>query len=252
VRLVIKLQISWQKSLAELVTIILGVLIALMANDWRDAVRDHAEANAYEARLERAVASDLEEYARAAGWAAAVDSAAVKVLAVYRGQEVPANDAKELVEAVLRASWMIPPTVSRDTYDDLVSTGSMALLPVGVRDKVGAYYRQAQLYSDREENFKDILTRGYWRVPAVVLGPELLPRLWKVMAAPPQGYRQEGDTLALTTSQLNGVITRLRQISNLETQIANVRHVMVQRNVIYADRMTTAAQELRQVLAAAK
>ena len=247
-----KFQVSWRKSLAELVTIVAGVLIALMANDWRDAARDRAEARAYEARLDQALASDLEEYARAAEWADAVDSAAVEVLSAYRGQEVPAKDGKKLIEAVLRASWMVPPTVARDTYDDLVSTGSLALLPVALRDSVGAYYRQAQLYTDREESFKDILAGGYWRVPAVVLGPDLLPRLWKAMAATPQGQQQEGDTLTVTAARLNGVLTRLRRISDLETQLADVRHVMVQREVIYAVRMTTAAQRLREVLAGAK
>lgn len=247
-----KFQVSWRKSLAELVTIVVGVLIALMANDWRDAARDRVEAGVYGARLDQALASDLEEYARAAEWADAVDSAAVEVLSAYRRGEVPAEDGKRLIEAVLRASWMIPPSVSRDTYDDLVSTGSLALLPVAVRDEVGAYYRQAQLYTDREEIFKEILARGYWRVPAVVLGPDLLPKLWKAIASTPQGQQQEGDTLTVTTARLNDVLTRLRRISDLETQLADVRHVMVQREEIYAVRMPTAAQRLRQVLAGAK
>lgn len=244
-----KLQIGWKRTLAELVTIVVGVLIALMANDWRDAVRDRAEARAYVARLDQAVSSDLEEYARAADWAAAVDSAAVEVLAVYRGQEVGAEDADRFVEAVLTASWMPPPAVSRDTYDDLVSTGSLALLPVTVREQVGAYYRQAQVYADREGTFKDRLIRGYWGVPPSVLGPDLLPGLWKAMAAPSPGDRQERGGLNVTARQLVGVVARLRRIPDLEAQIAEVRHVMVQREVIYGDRLTAAARQLRRALA---
>ena len=81
-------RISWRKTLAELLTIIVGVLLALFANNWRDTVRDHAQARAYEARLDQDVASDIQQYARAAGEAAAIDSAAVQVLAAYRGREV--------------------------------------------------------------------------------------------------------------------------------------------------------------------
>lgn len=243
------LRIGWQRSLAELVTIVVGVLIALMANDWRDAVRDRAEARAYVVRLDQAVASDLEEYARAAEWAAAVDTAAVEVLAVYRGREVGAENANRFVEAVLTASWMPPPAVARDTYDDLVSTGSLTLLPVTVREQVGAYYRQAQVYADREETFKDRLTRGYWGVPPSVLGPDLLPGLWRALAAPSQVDQQERDGPGITARQLAGVVARLRRIPDLEVQIAEVRHVMAQREVIYRDRLTAAARQLRQALA---
>lgn len=77
-----RFQINWQKSLAELITIIVGVLIALLANDWRDMVKDRAEATAYEARLDQEVASDSAQYTRAAQRAAAIDSAAVRVLSV--------------------------------------------------------------------------------------------------------------------------------------------------------------------------
>jgi hypothetical protein len=243
-----KLQIGWQRTLAELVTIVAGVMIALMANDWRDAVRDRAEAKGYAARLDQAVSSDLEEYARAAEWATAVDSAAVEVLAVYRGRDVRAEDADRFFEAVLTASWMPPPAVSRDTYDDLVSTGSLALLPVAVREQVGAYYRQAQVYADREESFKDRLAGGYWGVPPSVLGPEVLPGLWRALAAPSPRDRPEPAGLSLTPRQLGEVVARLRRIPDLEAQIAEVRHVMVQREVIYGDRLTEAARQLRRAL----
>jgi hypothetical protein len=243
-----KFHINWQKSLAELVTIILGVLIALAANDWRDTVRDHAEATGYEARLDEAVGSDIRQYAQAASWAAAIDSAAVEVLAVYRGHDVAAGDAKEFVEAVLKASWMPPPSVSRDTYDDLVSTGSLALLPVAVREAIDAYYGQAQIYADREALFRQVLTRGYWNVPAMVLGPDVLPRLWKAMDAAQQGDQQQIQGLTVAATQLDAIVKRLRHIPDLEAEIADVRHVMVQREVNYADHMTTAAKQLRQVL----
>ena len=106
------------------------------------------------------MASDIEQYTRAAEWAAAIDSAAVEVLAVYRGQDPAAGNGKEFVEAVLEASWMPPPAVSRDTYNDMVSTGSLGLLPVTVREAIGAYYGQAEVYADREAIFREVLTEG--------------------------------------------------------------------------------------------
>jgi hypothetical protein len=54
--------------------------------DWRDTVNDRAEARAYEVRLDQEVASDIAQYTRAAERAAAIDSAAVEVLRVYRAR----------------------------------------------------------------------------------------------------------------------------------------------------------------------
>jgi len=143
---------------------------------------------------------------------------------------------------------MPPPAVSRDTSNDLVSTGSLGLLGVTVREAIGAHYGQAQVYADREAIVREVPTRGYWQVPAMVLGPDLLPRLWKEMSAAPQGDRQRSDGLKVTATQLDGIVERLRRIPNLETEIADVRHVMIQRQVNFADHMTTAAKQLRQIL----
>ena len=58
-----------------------------------------------------------------------------------------------------------------------MSTGNLSLLPVADREAVGAYYRQADVYAEREALFRQILARGYWRDPASVLGLDLLPVL---------------------------------------------------------------------------
>lgn len=247
-----RLHVNWQKSVAELLTIAVGVLLGLAGNDWRDAARDRADARAYEARLAEAVASDLNEYAHAAAVAAAIDTAAIDVLAVYRGREVHPAQASEFLEAVLRASWMPPPALARDTYDDLVTTGGLRLLPVGMRAELARYYGQAQVYADREQSFRQTLSAGYWRVPAMVLGPELLPELWKGMAAAPADQRHVANPPTVSAGELGEVVARLRRISNLETQIADVRHVMIQREVNYAVRMTAIAEQLHHRLAAPK
>lgn len=97
-------RMSWKRAVLELATIVAGVLIALAADDWRDSLRDRAEGEGYRARLEDALGSDLQEYAEAAASAAAVDSAAVAVLAVYRGRDVAESSGDEFVGAVQRGA----------------------------------------------------------------------------------------------------------------------------------------------------
>ncbi len=86
----------------------------------------------------------------------------------------------------------------------------------------------------------------------MVLGPELLPELWKGMANLAPDQRHVGNPPTVSARQLGEVVARLRSISDLETQIADVRHVMIQREVIYAERMTATAEQLHRQLAAPK
>jgi hypothetical protein len=240
--------VDWKRALLELATIIAGVLIALAANDWRDSVRDRAEGARYQARLDDALGSDLKEYAEAAASAAAVDSAALEVLAVYRGREVPEDRAADFIADVLKASWMPPPAVSADTYNDLVTTGNLRLLPIALREGLGAYYAQVKVYQAREEIFRNRLASGYWSVPAHVLGPEVLPAAWEALAGRTSGEGLDVARLGVSPGQLRAMIRRLRAIPEMEPWIADVRHVMVQREVNYGEHLSERARQVRQVL----
>lgn len=243
-----RIQIDWKRAFLELVTIIAGVLIALAASDWRDSVRDRAEGANYQARLHDALGSDSTEYAEAAARAAAIDSAALAVLAVYRGREVPEDGAADFIADVLEASWMPPPAVSDDTYNDLVTTGNLRLLPIAVREGLGAYYARVRLHQAREEIFRQRLADGYWSVPAKVLGPEVLPGAWQVLAGGRRGERPDAERLDVSPARLGEMVSRLRAIPELESWIADVRHVMVQRQANYGEHLSERANQVRQVL----
>jgi hypothetical protein len=64
-----RFEVKWRTTVVELLTIVVGVLIALAADDWRASVRDRAEARDYETRLAQALEADLDEYEWTAGHA---------------------------------------------------------------------------------------------------------------------------------------------------------------------------------------
>ncbi len=70
------------------------------------------------------------------------------------------------------------------------------------------------------------------------------------MADSPPDQRHVGNAPTPSAATLGKVVARLRRIPDLETHIADVRHVMIQREVDYAERMTAIAQQLRHRLAA--
>ena len=241
------MRFDWKRASVEFVTIVAGVLIALAADDWRESVRDRAAGANYRTRLDAALQSDLQQYADAGAAADSVDSAAVLVLAVYRGEEVSEDSILEFVQAVRYASSMPAPAIAVDTYNDLVTTGNLRLLPIEAREQLGAYYAEVAVFHERELIFRDRLASGYWTVPSRVLGPEVLPAAWRARA-PQVDNRPSTLGVEVSRDDLRAMITRLRAIPELEAWIADVRWVMVQRASIYGETLPQRAQEVREAL----
>lgn len=239
-----KLRLDWRKTTAELLIIVVGVLVALAVGDWWEGVRERAEAADYTQRLIASLESDELAFQDAANRALSVDSAALDVLAVYRGGSVSPDTAEDFARAVLEASWMPPATAATETYDDLVSTGNLALLPPDVRESLSSYYGRVKVIAEREAIFRARLASGYWLVPPRVLGAELLPTTWSDATA-------TGDhTLSVSQADLERMIERLRELPELEPWIADVRHVMRQRMAHYSGELMGRARALRDVLQA--
>jgi hypothetical protein len=239
-----KHRLDVRKLFAELLTIVVGVLIALAVGSWWEGVQERAEAASYKERLIAALESDEMEFAKAADRALSVDAAALEVLAVYRGKNVSPDAAEDFAMAVLAASWMPTATVATDTFEDLVSTGNLALLPPEIREALGGYYGRVKVVAEREAIFRARLASGYWQVPPRVLGAELLPTAWSDSAS-------NGDQmLSVSEAELERLVQRLRELPELDPWIADVRHVMTQRVASYSGELTERARALRQVLQA--
>ncbi len=239
-----KLHLDGRKMIADLLTIIVGVLIALSVGSWWEGIQERAEAASYAERLVVALDFDESEFRNAGNRARSVDSAALEVLAVYRGRDVAPDDAVDFARSVLAASWMPPGTAATDTYQDLVSTGKLVLLPPEVREALSAYYGRVKLINEREAIFRARLGSGYWLVPPRVLGPELLPAIWSDAAA-------GGDhTIGVSAAELAQMVSRLRGLPELDPWIADVRHVMTQRVANYEGDLVVRARALKEALQA--
>ncbi len=126
---------------AEFVVIVTGVLVALAADRWNQGRAEQAAETAYLDRLELDIRSDS---LRAEGFLSLADSisaANAALIELVDGGDRP----QDLVGTIVAAfqELVLPPPA---TWNDLVSTGSLALLrDLEVRRAVVAYY------STREE-----------------------------------------------------------------------------------------------------
>jgi hypothetical protein len=85
-------------------------------------------------------------------------------------------------------------------------------------------------------------------MPQLLLGPDLLPRRWLSLQGSDVGYLPSPGSLNLSGTEIEVIIERLRGVEEFEKLAADVRFYMTQRQVIYGERLSDAARELKAVL----
>ena len=98
--------IDWKKAAAELIVIIVGEMLALAADRWRQELREGDLATSYLDRVSADIEVDLNAYRTVVVWSNAIDEAASYVIGIYRGREVPTDERELFLQSVLKASWL--------------------------------------------------------------------------------------------------------------------------------------------------
>ena len=240
--------LNWRTSTAEFLILVVGILLALAVDRWAEEYRDAQTASEYITRLRSDVATDLAAYAETVTWSHSIDDSALYVLQVYRGQDPAPEEYDLLALHMYRASRGVKGRTTTTTYDDLVSTGNMALLPVSIRDAITRYYGLKTVYETRLASLEETAVRGYWRVPEHVFGPDLAPIVWLgVQGHAPDFSVAQGD-LGLSEADIRQILDRLRNVANLENLLAEIRLQMAQRTILFGERLPKAARELESAL----
>lgn len=239
---------SWKSAIAEILILIVGILAALAVDRWAEERRDAVTAGEYITRLKNDVEVDLQAYSETVVWSRSIDNSAVFVLDVYRGRDLNSEEFDLMMLHIFRASWGSKGRTTTTTYDDLVSTGNIALLPVGVRNAITEYYGIKSSYERRIAEFEATARQGYWRVPERVLGPDLTRSVWLGIQGRTPDFSPNPGDLGLDEATVSSVVERLRSIENLELLLAEIRHQMVQREVLFGERLPKAANELAAAL----
>ena len=210
----------WRRAIGELLVIVLGVLIALWAENWRESLQERALERTY---LERLV-GDLRRDTAAISEMMAITverarHAQVVLSAISTGEIGVAP--QEFVWAVEHASFWGYPYYSRSTFDDLMSTGNLFLI--------------------RDEQLKNAMSRYYSTIEGIVqfrdlyvpfqqelgrLLPDVLTleQRYAVFDNLPDGYQSPfpwaQDLLEVDEADALQVLARLRRIEEMPTLYA--------------------------------
>lgn len=133
-------RLNWRFLVGEFVVIVVGVLMALWVDELREA-RSNAELEVeYLQSLVTDLEADLAQFDEAEAWMQRQEAAAATVLELYEGSP-PTGHTVDLVAAVETAGWQYVPSITRNTLEDLRSTGNLRLITdPALRRAIASYY----------------------------------------------------------------------------------------------------------------
>jgi hypothetical protein len=165
-----------RRALGEFAVIVLGVLSALLAESFVSNVREASDADSYRARLSADLAADLQNLNEIAAYYSRVLDSGAKV---NEWLETGRTDlsATDLFVHVVHASYRHPIVIRRDTWDDLVSTGKVALLTEDERISLSYFYRLAETFivdlsGNRPSDYPLVISGNLPYEPAWVVSQE--------------------------------------------------------------------------------
>lgn len=131
-------QQHWTKAFIELVIVVLGVFIAMQVSNWNESQAEARLGRDYVKRLIRDLEEDRSTIAAQAAYYTAVMESVRKADALLRAAD---PDPRALVVDAYRATEVSFIAPVRATWDQIVSSGHLGLLPAGaVESGLSQYY----------------------------------------------------------------------------------------------------------------
>lgn len=128
-------------SLAEGLLIVVSVLLALAAEDWRQDVKDREVERDYLAAIAEGLRSDTAEIQAVIEYSSRRTAYTRLVLETVLSGERPANPQAFLI-GVEASSRFLTPVLARDAYDDLLGSGQLNLIRNSrLRRQATSYYQ---------------------------------------------------------------------------------------------------------------
>ncbi len=149
---------EWTAIALDFVIVVFGVFFGIQVANWNEARAEERLGRAYAARLTADLEQDLTSRRALVAYYGAVLASIERTDALLAD---PQADSKELVVAAYRASEINFFAPSRATWDEIVSSGDIGLLPRSVADSVAEYFAD-----DAARGSLDVLMQSPYRLRA--------------------------------------------------------------------------------------
>jgi hypothetical protein len=142
---------NWFAVGLDFIVVVAGIFVGLQVNDWNQNRKDGIEGRAYLERIGEDIRADLTDLSRVLPGVSRKQDALI-ILDNAANENMPERDAAEVFSAIQESTsfgWHVP-WVRRSTFEDLVSTGRLALVrEARLRTQIQDYYSQASNRMDR-------------------------------------------------------------------------------------------------------
>lgn len=237
---------NWRSLLGEFIVVVLGVLVALWLNEVKEARADAALEVEYLHSFLTDLDADVAQFDSADAWSRRQEAAAATVLDLYDGSPTT-KSAAELVAAVETAGWQYVPTITRNTIDDLKSTGNLRLIrDPKLRRAISAYYATVENVSIPIAAMRERMWEQYDARVEHVLGPRVRLGVLRGAGSFGQGITSDAITPAAPPDPAQ-LIAALRSYPELKDAAGEVLYQSINNRASVAV-MRRAALELRGVL----
>ena len=199
-----KYNLDWRYGISELAIVVLGVLIALAANEWVTNRAELSLEKRYLEELRTDIQSDLE--AIEVALALAENRAQYGHAIIDYLDDKTQIGASDLASFAERSMFFTFPTYSTSTLSDLTSTGNLALIRnIELRRAIAEYYLNLERESQWSENWRLVQQRLEGLMPEIL---EVEQR----EAIGPVGRKAVpwADALTITESQFGGIYRRMK------------------------------------------
>ena len=139
---------NWRYTLGELFLIVIGVSIALAASSWYEDQIDRRTEVEYLERLRAALAIDIARFTDFERRVLEVKANTLKALSTETATSLLSGDADGLMRDLNYSSFKALPESNSATFEELKSTGKLALIrDASLRDALAQYYSGYELMS---------------------------------------------------------------------------------------------------------
>lgn len=237
---------GWRSLLGEFFVVVFGVLVAL----WVDAVKEARVDAELEVEYLHSflidLDADLAQFDSADAWTRRQEAAAATVLNLYDTTPQTKSDA-DVVAAVETAGRQYVPSITRNTIDDLKSTGNLRLIrDPTLRRAIATCYATAENTSIPIAAMRDRMWDQYDAHVGQVLGPRVRLGVLQRAGSFGQGITSDAVTPAAPPDRTE-LIAALRAYPALRVAAGEVLYQSIN-NRASIGVMRRAALELRGVL----
>ena len=136
---------DWFTASIELGIVILGLLIGLSLNNWVQSLDEEGLRQSYYERLIADLDTDKQIGGRAIAQAETIAARGARLYLGLQGEPLDKWSDGELVQAIVTSGYAYYPSVNRQTYDELISTGNLRLLTdTDLKRALSTYYDRWQ------------------------------------------------------------------------------------------------------------